>query len=132
LGPQPGSEGRGRLVAGFVMGGLGVTLGVVAGAHFLWNKGRFDDWTATDAELTMLRAMGRPDMMRQQQNNELAESISRSSVITVSLGIGAAVLATTGLILIATAPSQPRAVATPMPTHAFGVAPGMLTWRMTY
>ena len=75
--------------------GAGVVTGGVAMAHYIWNAGRVRDFRSNEATLQTGTAPGR--QQRQTENNELAESIDRASVVTVLLGVGAGALAAGGV-----------------------------------
>jgi hypothetical protein len=86
---------------GYVLGGLGLALGGAALGHFLWNKGRYDDWRARHDELSE-----RPDREAQGDNNTLARSIDRASIVTVGLAVGAGAAFGTGALLVLTVPRE--------------------------
>jgi hypothetical protein len=81
---------------GYVLIGSGVVVGGVALAHYLWNAGRASDFRDNEAALQTDTAPGR--RQRQLENNELAESINRASVVTVGLGVAAGVLVAGGAV----------------------------------
>jgi hypothetical protein len=110
-----------------VVGGAGVATGVAALAHLLWNKGRYDRWQAEDERLAA--DPGAPNFTRRQvANDDLADSVRRASVVTVSLAVGGAALAALGTVLIVTSPKKHDAAL----ALGIGVGPGMLTWRMMW
>jgi hypothetical protein len=106
--PLAGSEaetfaqpGRSTVVPalGYVLGGTGVVLGGVALIQYAWNKRRFDDWRATQAELNQTPSTAE-HRVRQLDNNDLADSIERASRVTVGLAVVGEVLLTTGVVLV--------------------------------
>jgi hypothetical protein len=117
--------------AGYVVAGAGVALGAVALAHFLWNRGRYEDWSKTDSELRTQQSAS-DYIARQSANNQLATSIGNASVITVSLGIAAGAALTTGIILVVTAPRGSAAEPPASPTHAWGITPSSVVWTARF
>jgi hypothetical protein len=85
-------------VVGYVVAGVGLTLGVGALVHNAWNRERYGDWKA---EHRALQADPRPDdyAPRQLDNDRLAQSVNDASRVTVGLGIGAAALAVSGAVV---------------------------------
>jgi hypothetical protein len=91
--------------AGLVSGGAGLLLGVAAGGHYLWNRGRYADWRTEDEAL--VAADGVPDHReRQLANNALADSIERASRVSVGMGVAGAALLSAGMLLIALDPGE--------------------------
>jgi hypothetical protein len=93
--PAAPSADRSGFPIGYVLLGAGVVTGGVAIAHSIWNAGRVRDFRSHEATLQTSTAPGR--RQRQIENNELAESIDRASVVTVLLGVGAGALAAGGV-----------------------------------
>lgn len=86
--------------AGYLAGGAGLLLGVAAGGHYLWNRGRYADWRAEDFSLASSNMV--PDRrVRQDANNELADSIEGASRVTVGLTLAGGALVSTGILLVA-------------------------------
>lgn len=86
--------------AGYLAGGAGLLLGVAAGGHYLWNRGRYADWRTEDRALAASNRV--PDYrVRQDANNELANSIDRASRVTVGLTLAGGALISTGILLVA-------------------------------
>lgn len=83
-------------VVGYVLGGAGIAAGGAAIAHYLWNKGRYDDWRAARGQLAP-GTSGYYD--RQLANNDLADSIDRASNVTVGLTITSGALLAAGAAL---------------------------------
>jgi hypothetical protein len=80
-------------------GGGGLLLGLAAGGHYLWNRGRYADWRTEDAALAAPGAA--PDYReRQLANNALADSIERASRVSVGMGVAGAALLSAGMLLI--------------------------------
>lgn len=123
-------------IAGYVMGGTGLALGGATLAHYLWNKGRYDDWRAAGAGLAPGTA-GYHD--RQVANNDLADSIDRASTVTVGLAVASGALLAGGVTLWlldrrgAPGDTVARSVAPGGQGIAFAwagpKAAGSLTWR---
>jgi tetratricopeptide (TPR) repeat protein len=93
--PPATAADRSSFPLGYVLMGAGVVTGGVAVAHYIWNAGRVRDFRNDEATLQTATAPGR--RQRQIENNELAESIDRASVVTVLLGVGAGALAAGGV-----------------------------------
>jgi len=94
------------LVAGLVAGG-------VATGIEIWNHGRFEQWRERDADLakgTLPGELPAQWLVRQQNNDQLGNSINRSDSEVLVLGLGAGALVTTSAILFFLAPSdtEPR------------------------
>jgi hypothetical protein len=71
---------------GYALGGAGALLTVAALAHFAWNLGRYQTWRSNQDQLNADSTA--PDYSsRQQENNELAESLERTSRVTVGLAV---------------------------------------------
>jgi hypothetical protein len=92
--PAPVAD-RPSFPLGYVLLGAGVVTGGVAISHAIWNAGRVRDFRNNEAMLQTGTTPGR--RQRQLENNELAESIDRASVVTVLLGVGAGALAAGGV-----------------------------------
>lgn len=85
----------------YVLGGAGVAVGGGGLAHYLWNRGRYADWRATNADLAGER--GEPGYReRQIDNNRLADSIDRASRVTVGLTVASGALIAGGAFLLFT------------------------------
>jgi hypothetical protein len=97
--PSPAAEARSSATLGYVMGGVGIGLGVAAAAHYFWNKGRYDDWRSAHRKL-----QGDRDALdyreKQLANNALADSIASASRATVGLGVASGVLLASGGVLV--------------------------------
>jgi PEGA domain len=91
---------------GYVLGGLGVGLGAAAIGHYLWNRGRYENWGDVNSGLTDPNAANRHQ--RQLDNNELASSIDRASRVTVTLALGSGALLATGATLIVLDAGSPK------------------------
>jgi tetratricopeptide (TPR) repeat protein len=94
--PPTRAADRSSFPTPYVLMGAGVAVGGVALAHYFWNAGRADDFRATDARLRNETVPGRRQL--QLENNELAESIDRASVVTVGLGVASGVLVAGGAV----------------------------------
>lgn len=98
-----------QTTVGYVLVGTGVALGVASVATYFLNQGRYEDWSAEQAELSAIR--GAPGYAeRQTQNNELADSIERANAVTVGFAIAGGVLAAGGAVLVLTDTSKHRPV----------------------
>jgi hypothetical protein len=92
-------------VIGYALAGTGVALGGGAFAHYFWNRGRYEDWRAEHAALEANRFA--PDFRgRQVANNQLADSITKASRVSVTLAIAAGALAAGGVVLLLTSPDE--------------------------
>ena len=92
---------------GYALGGLGVAAGGVALGHYLYNRERYQDWQAEDAQLS---SDPPPDDYRERQlaNNELASSIDDASRVTVGLSVASGVLVAGGItVLVVDATREP-------------------------
>jgi hypothetical protein len=81
-----------------VIGAAGVALSGVALGHYLWNRGRYEDWQARSGDYQR-----DPTDENRESANRLGRSIPGASVVTVALTIGAGVALGTGAVLIFTA-----------------------------
>jgi hypothetical protein len=88
-------SGSGLRTVAYVVGGASVALAGVALGHYLWNRERYQDWQS------QRQAYGfRPTEYRRTTTNDLARSISRASVVTVALCVGASVTLGTSVVLV--------------------------------
>jgi hypothetical protein len=126
--PAPGGAHARRRTWGFIAAGAGVALGAGALGHFLWNRGRYETWSAADSQLRQQQTAS-DYAFRQLANNNLAREISNASVITVSLGVAAGAALTTGVVLILT---SPRAATEAPPRVALGISPSAVTFATTF
>jgi hypothetical protein len=97
--PEPAARSTTQRTFGYALGALGLGLGGAAVAHWRWNDGRYDDWQSDYA------AYGRnatPAQSELDAINAQAESVERASVVTVSLGIAAALSLGAGVVLLVT------------------------------
>ena len=84
---------------GYAFGIVGLALGGAALGDYLWNRGRFEQWKSTHAELQANQQA--PDYpQRQVANNDLAGSIQNASHVTVGLVAASSVLLATGVTLV--------------------------------
>jgi len=102
---EPEPKSGARTVIAYGLAGAGVALGGGALGHYLWNRGRYNDWKAEHATLQADR-FTRDYRERQMANNELAESIERGSRVSVTLALAAGALTTTGVVLLLADSSQ--------------------------
>lgn len=92
---------------GYALGGLGVAAGGVALGHYFYNRERYQDWQAEDAQLS---SEPPPDDYRERQhaNNQLASSIDDASRVTVALAVASGVLVAGGVtVLVVDATREP-------------------------
>jgi hypothetical protein len=97
--PGPAARSRTQRSFGYALGAVGLGLGGAAVAHWRWNDGRYEDWQSDYA------AYGRnpaPAQSELDAINAQAESVERASVVTVSLGIAAALSLGAGVVLLVT------------------------------
>jgi hypothetical protein len=87
----------GHSALGWALGAIGVGLGGAALGHLFWNQTRFHDWQGKYAHYFDDPTPGNRDAA-----NQLAQSISRASVVTVGLTIGAGLALGTGTLLLIT------------------------------
>jgi hypothetical protein len=89
------------MIADLTLGGLGIAAAGVATSLFIWNAGRYDDWSAANERLSKPSNPPNPaeHAIDQQQNDNLARSIRATSWVTVSVGVASAALLTSGVVL---------------------------------
>lgn len=106
---EPKPSGTFRTV-GYVLAGVGVAVGGVGIAHYVWNTGRKSDWqTEHDA---LKKGYKTPDYYeRAVANNEQAASIESAGKVTVGLFIASGALIAGGVTLIVTDPGSGATVA---------------------
>lgn len=91
-----------RRTLAYALGAAGVALSGGALAHYLWNRGRYQDWQNKYA--TYYRD---PTTQNRDNANALSHSIDDASVVTVVLAVGAGVaLGTSGVLWLTSAPSS--------------------------
>jgi hypothetical protein len=89
-----------RFPTGYVLIGSGVVLGGVTVAQYLVNHHRVEEFRANEAALQTDVSPGRNE--RQAENNELADTIQRGSVVTVVLASVSGALVAAGAVLLLT------------------------------
>jgi hypothetical protein len=92
---QPQDSGATRRTLAYVLGGVSAVLAGATLGHYLWNRSRYEDWEAQRGDYER-----DPREAQRRTTNELAESISSASVVTVALGVGASVALGTGVVLL--------------------------------
>jgi len=119
----------GELIAGLTVGGLGIAAAGVATSLFIWNAGRYDDWSAANERLSKDSNPPNPadHAIEQQQNDDLARSIRATSWVTVSVAVASAAFLTSGVVLYlrsrrANRSGDVKAAASPV----VGIGPGAL------
>jgi hypothetical protein len=124
--PAPGPA---RFPVGYVLVGAGVAVGGVALAHYAWNAGRVNELRAEQAALATDTAPGRRE--RQLANNDLADSIDRASVVTVTLGVVGGALVAGGVAweLLAGGASAPERERVSLVTPSLLLGPGTVGAR---
>jgi hypothetical protein len=96
--PSPSQrQNHGRSTLGWALSAAGVALGGAALGHYFWNRARHRDWQAKYA-----RYFAEPSSENRDDANQLAESIPRANVVTVSLSIGAGLALGSGTLLLLT------------------------------
>ena len=80
--PGPQDNARGRHVAGWIVGAVGLAVGGVALGHYFWNRSRFESYESAMID----------DPVK-------ASSIRSASAVTVGLAVTSGVLLTTGIVL---------------------------------
>jgi hypothetical protein len=109
---------------------LGVVAGGVSAALLIWNKNRYDDWSASDGSLAGNQDLPNHTQL-QQQNDDLARSIRRASIATVSTATASAALLATGIVLYVKE-KRSREIAVAPPHHALRIGPGFVDWRVAF
>lgn len=102
LATQAGPEHGGPRPLPLIIAGTGAALLVTAGVLYLWNNGRFDDWSAEDRTLrTDSSVQANPTLwdQRRQQNNDRLTSIRHVDTAALVLGAGGVVAEVAALIL---------------------------------
>ena len=118
-----------RVTASVVIGGLGVVVGGVSTVLFFWNKHRHENWSASHRQLSTRPEL--PNRLQlQAQNDDLARSIRKASVATVSTAVLGAALLATGIVLYVKASRSSETA--PRPSHAIRVGPGYVTWQSAF
>jgi hypothetical protein len=79
----------------YAIGAAGLALSGAALAHFLWNRARYEDWQSRYSAY-----YDDPTEQNRESANDLAESVSNASAVTVGLAIGAGVALGTGTALL--------------------------------
>ncbi len=82
---------------GYVIGAAGVALGGAALGHYLWNRGRYQDWQARKSDYER-----DPTDENRDAANQLARSIPAASAVTVGLTVAAGVTLGGGAVLLIT------------------------------
>ena len=83
---------------GYAIGAAGVVLSGVAIGHYLWNRGRYDDWQQRRDDYYR-----DPSDQARESANALGRSIPAASVATVVLAVAAGVALGSGTLLVVTA-----------------------------
>ncbi|HEY2405617.1 MAG TPA: tetratricopeptide repeat protein [Polyangiaceae bacterium] len=92
--PTATSNGAPDHTLAYVIGGVGVALSGAALAHFIWNRGRYQDWKDAYADYNR-----DPNESKREQTNRLADSITSASRVTIGLALGAGLALGTGGVL---------------------------------
>jgi len=126
---------NGELIAGLTLGGLGIAAAGVATSLYIWNAGRYDDWSAANDRLS--KASNQPNpadhAVEQQQNDNLARSIRATSWVTVSVGVASAALLTSGVVLYLRSRRANRSgEVTAAVSPIVGIGPGSLSARWAF
>lgn len=91
-----------RRVVAYVLGGASAVLAGAALGHYVWNRSRYRQWQTARESYER-----HPSEYQRVTTNDLAESVSRASVVTVALFVGASVTLSSSVVLFVT--SQPSA-----------------------
>lgn len=107
--PMPPADHRTQRTLGYTIGAVGLALSGVAVGHYLWNRGRYEDWQSRSSAYYR-----DPTDQNREAANSLARSIPAASAVTVGLVMGAGVALGTGTVLVLTSGSsrQPPGAAT--------------------
>ena len=97
--PQTATRSTTQRTFGYALGVVGLGLGGAAVAHWRWNDGRYDDWQSDYADYDQSSA---PPRSERDAINAQAHSIERASIVTVSLGVAAALSLGAGVVLLIT------------------------------
>jgi tetratricopeptide (TPR) repeat protein len=100
--PESRDSAKPRRMVAYVLGGASAVLAGAALGHYFWNRSRYQDWQ-TARQLYERR----PNEYQRATTNDLAESVSRASVVTVALVVGASVTLGSSVVLFVT--GQPSA-----------------------
>jgi tetratricopeptide (TPR) repeat protein len=100
--PESRDSAKPRRMVAYVLGGASAVLAGAALGHYFWNRSRYQDWQ-TARQLYERR----PNEYQRASTNDLAESVSRASVVTVALVVGASVTLGSSVVLFVT--GQPSA-----------------------
>ena len=87
---------------GYAIGAVGLALSGVAVGHYLWNRGRYEDWQSRSSAYQR-----DPTEQNRESANQLGRSIPAASAVTVALAIGAGVALGTGTVLVITSAPHP-------------------------
>lgn len=98
------------------IGGGSVILGGAAFGHYLWNRSRYEDWQ--DQQQAYQRF---PSEERRRAANELAQSISHASVVTVALCVGASLALGSSVVLFVSSRPEPAGPRAAMPDGVVGL-----------
>jgi len=93
--PNRHPQAQSSFPTGHVLLGAGVAVGIATVLHYAWNAGRNTDWQVAQTRIETGPSDGRRE--RQIENNALADSIDRASVVTVGLGVASGALVTGGI-----------------------------------
>jgi len=96
--PAVPAERRGvSIPLGYVVAGAGVALAGGTLAHYFWNRGRHERWLESSQALEDPSTPDREEL--QKENNDLADSIDRASVVTVVMAASSAALVLAGVAI---------------------------------
>lgn len=99
--PAPATHHSTQRTVAYIVGATGIALSGATAAHFLWNRARYQDWQSRYNAYYQ-----DPTDQNRDSANNLAQSVSNASAVTVGLAIGAGVALGTGAILLITSSSS--------------------------
>jgi len=105
--PAPPARHSTQKTLGYIVGATGIALTGAAAAHFFWNRARHQDWQTRYSAY-----YSDPTDQNRESANDLANSVSNASAVTVGLAIGAGVALGTGAVLLLTSSSSVSASGT--------------------
>jgi len=95
--PAPDTSHSTQRTLAYVVGAAGIALSGAAAAHFFWNRARHEEWQSRYDTY-----YDDPTEQNRQSANDLANSVSNASVVTVGLAVGAGVALGTSAVLFLT------------------------------
>jgi tetratricopeptide (TPR) repeat protein len=116
----PKASAASQRTLAYVVGAAGLALSGGAVAHYVWNRGRYQEWQGKYAAFYR-----DPTAPNRRDANELSDSIDHASAVTVVLAVGAGVaLGTSGVLWVTSSPPSSD-------QHARGLEP-FFHWQGTF